>query len=363
MIVIWNMGIGGIQTLLRDAIVYASKKYPDWNIYLLIQNHEESHLVKDLQKKSHAHILEHTYGQKHKLLRVPHFLYWVIMNYIKINPNVVLTFLDHLSFFLVTLKYIFFWRKVRLVLSENVFTSRFIEINRRPVWLWKAAVMFYYRFADSIIVPTIACKKNLEEAFLIPAAIITVISNWTLFVSKKAPPKTYDLIYVGRFEKEKNIYGMLRLANEVVKKFPQIKICLVGKGRLEIATRQYIKNKRLEKNVYLTGHKDNVIPLLSLSKIFLMTTLNEGMPVALLEAGSQKLPAIVSNFRGADEIVHHGINGYVVKSKKEMMHYISQLVSNRALRLKLGKNAQERVRTLYGKLNMIMFVNKIFEHE
>ena len=49
--------------------------------------------------------------------------------------------------------------------------------------------------------------------------------------------------------------------------------------------------------------------------IFLLTSIREGMPNVIMESMASKVPVISTDIDGATELIDHGINGYLVKSK------------------------------------------------
>ncbi|OII38160.1 hypothetical protein BIU98_14900 [Curtobacterium sp. MMLR14_010] len=62
--------------------------------------------------------------------------------------------------------------------------------------------------------------------------------------------------------------------------------------------------------------------------VFVMTSLWEGMPVALIEAQCLGLPAVVTNCVGNRDVVIHGVTGYVVDSDEELVLRVRQLIAD-----------------------------------
>jgi glycosyltransferase involved in cell wall biosynthesis len=93
----------------------------------------------------------------------------------------------------------------------------------------------------------------------------------------------------------------------------------------------------------VTGWLDRsaVLHELSLSDIFVMTSLWEGMPLSLIEAQAAGLPAVVPDVIGCRDIVLHEKTGFVCKSHDEMVFYLDKLIYNAELRRFLGANARE----------------------
>ena len=74
--------------------------------------------------------------------------------------------------------------------------------------------------------------------------------------------------------------------------------------------KEYIINNNLTKNVFLIK-TNNVLDYLHLSKIFVMASMSEGIPCALLESMSCELIPIVPNVGDIADVVKHGKNGFI----------------------------------------------------
>lgn len=111
--------------------------------------------------------------------------------------------------------------------------------------------------------------------------------------------------------------------------------------------------KQLPSNVTYHGSYDGFSSLNPTSyDIYLYTSLFDGMPNSVLEAGSYSLPVVASSVGGLPELIHHQKNGMLVKDIKnaqEYADYIKELVDNKdrameigaAMRKQLEKNFSE----------------------
>jgi glycosyltransferase involved in cell wall biosynthesis len=356
MIAFWDLDIGGIQTVIRDLVFYIDRTYPDVEITILIRNKTESRTIADIRRNTRATISWVRDTDGFSFFR--HFSLSFFMLYMRLKPDVLLTFLRRLSVMSILVSRIFFWRKQRIVFNEGILTSKYNQYQRHPR-LWKFLISRFYPFADCIIAPSAAIKHDLTSNFYLPSHRIIVGKNWTLLSKKRTTRKIYDLIYVGRFDKEKNPEGLIDLIQRLRKRIPHITLCLVGKGREETRLRALVAEKRLQKNIIFAGYHADVRPYLQKAKIFIMTTHNEGAPIAILEAGSQGLPCVVTRFTGSEEIVLHGKTGYVADSVSVMSRYVTTLLCNDSLRRLMGQRAIRYVHSHFGKENIQFFVDHL----
>jgi glycosyltransferase involved in cell wall biosynthesis len=359
MILIWDMGIGGVQKRVKDILIDIGNNNPEWEVYLLIKRRLPSYHIEEIRNKTdtniHYFFFTGSYGRSKSI----YALIWIVKSYLQIKPHVVLTFLDHLSIIMVTLKHLVFWQKTKLVLNEGILTSDYLKIYRKKVWLWKFLVKLMYPLADRIIVPTKAIKKDLSENFGVPKSKITIVNNWTLLKPTLPSKPLYDLIFIGRLATEKNPLALIEIVVKLEEEGLAPKLAILGSGMLEKEIRKSIEDKNLQNNIKILGFKRNVVPYLRKSKILVLTTINEGMPNVVLEAFTCAVPAVSMCFPGGEEIIKHGENGFLAHSQKQMIIQIKKLLKDEALRKKVGERAQEVVVKNFSKDNQKKFIEAL----
>lgn len=87
--------------------------------------------------------------------------------------------------------------------------------------------------------------------------------------------------------------------------------------------------------------RDSVYAELAIADVFVLGSLWEGMPLALIEAQAAGLPAIVSDVVGNRDVVIDGKTGFVCKTDAEMLQKIRLLIENVDLRRGMGRAARE----------------------
>ena len=108
----------------------------------------------------------------------------------------------------------------------------------------------------------------------------------------------------------------------------------------------------LDKNVTLTGSRQDIPEILGLLDIFTLPTFtHEGLPRSILEAMSMSLPIVTTDIRGCREAVVHGKNGLIVppKNSDELANALKKLLSNPQLRLAYGEKSREIVEAQYNE--------------
>lgn len=107
-------------------------------------------------------------------------------------------------------------------------------------------------------------------------------------------------------------------------------------------------------NLKLTGWliRTDVAQQLARADVFLMPSLWEGMPLALIEAQAAGVPAVVSNVVGCRDVVQHCVTGFVCNTDEELCARTRQLIQDASLRKRMGDNAAQMARTRFSVARM-----------
>lgn len=176
---------------------------------------------------------------------------------------------------------------------------------------------------------------------------IKVIPNYVLtdvFLPSPQIQKICDLIFIGRPGKEKNIKSLLEALLYMKQKGKNISLVLVGGCCDDDRIREEVNRNGL--NVIFKGKIPNFeLPkVLNQSKIFILPSIYECHPKALLEAMSCGLPCIGSDILGIRNDIHHMNNGYLCQTDYiSISEAIERILSDNSLQKNLGINAREYI--------------------
>lgn len=143
----------------------------------------------------------------------------------------------------------------------------------------------------------------------------------------------------------KGLEYLIRAVALVRNKHPDILCVLIGGGKQEEMLKALIDELGLSKNVFLAGFIDDAARYLSAFDIFTLTSLKEGLPYAVLEAGSVGIPFAGSAIPGIQEIVTDMSSGILVRPKqpREIAGALELLVEDSARRKLYGKALKDRI--------------------
>lgn len=127
--------------------------------------------------------------------------------------------------------------------------------------------------------------------------------------------KRYDLILVGRLIRVKRIDVFLHTVELLARELPTLNVAVVGDGELGSSMQALARELGVDGHVTFAGHQEDVGPWLKQSKVFMLSSDSEGLPMALIEAMLCGLPCVVSDVGDMVEVVEHGVSGYLVEER------------------------------------------------
>ncbi len=155
------------------------------------------------------------------------------------------------------------------------------------------------------------------------------------------------LFSVGRIEFVKGYLIGLLAVKELVNKGYKIQWSIIGDGTESEELQFHIHTLKLNEQVKLMGKrsKEEVNISLGNSDIFLLTSYSEGLPNVVLEAMSKELPVVTTRCGGVEEIINHGVDGFIVDlyDHAAIAIYVEKLINDDALRNTIGKAAREKI--------------------
>lgn len=148
------------------------------------------------------------------------------------------------------------------------------------------------------------------------------------------------------------------------KNFGDFSYIIIGEGEERKNLELQIGAEGLGNTVMLAGQYNGASELLKAFDIFLLPSLKEGLPYALLEAGYASLPIIATNVGGISEVIDDMKSGIVIKEKrpKEIADALIFLLSNAEKRKEFGERILETVRKEYTLERMLRETIAVYEN-
>ena len=155
-----------------------------------------------------------------------------------------------------------------------------------------------------------------------------------------------DVLSVGRLDKFKGGDVLLRAWQSVTRSKPDAHLTMVGDGPERSNLEALARNLSIGDTVSFTGTSFDVAEQYGTAGLFVLPSIQEGMPNALLEAMAAGLPCVASDLPGTRGIVEDGTSGMLVPAgdPQALAGALIELLGDERTRQKLGLAARERVR-------------------
>lgn len=133
--------------------------------------------------------------------------------------------------------------------------------------------------------------------------------------SKLKSNSLINLLWLGRFSKIKNPLFAVK-SYEMIAANSEIKLTMVGGGELLDECIKYSKKKNLQ--IKFTGWRADIGTFLRKANLLLLTSINEGMPLVVLEAGAYFVPTLSTKIGGIEEFIDDNKNGFISENDLEI---------------------------------------------
>jgi glycosyltransferase involved in cell wall biosynthesis len=128
-----------------------------------------------------------------------------------------------------------------------------------------------------------------------------------------------------------------------------IKVLIIGDGPEKKESECLVRQKGLQDKVFFTGFQTNIKSWIPAMDVFVLSSLIEGTPMALLEAMAYRIPVVASAVGGVPQIIDSGKEGILVLRGKpeEIAAGIRKLYNDDSLRKNFVRAAQKKVRSKF----------------
>jgi glycosyltransferase involved in cell wall biosynthesis len=241
-------------------------------------------------------------------------------------------------------------RRPVVVLVHHVHREQWPVVLPAPLaslgwWIESRLAPQVYRRASYVAVSH-STRRELIELGVRPEAI-SVIHNGAspLPPDPAARSASPTICVLGRLVPHKRVELALEAAARLRPRIPDLRLLVVGRGWWEPQLRETAARLGLAGAVRFTGFVDEATKreLLASSWVLAMPSLKEGWGLAVIEAAEHGVPAV--GFRSAGglaESIVHGVTGLLADGPEEFAAHLERVLTDRALRERLGEAARAR---------------------
>ena len=234
---------------------------------------------------------------------------------------------------------------------------------------------FFLNFADRVIVVSQACLESWhgrirgDKVRVVHNGIDadgqdTLVAQGLLRRELELSRKRLLLTNIGRLTCLKGQEYGVDVVAECVRRDIDAELLLVGEEQDSDYVNHLhtmVREKGLGKRIHFAGYRKDALSLLSLTDIYLHTSLEEAHPRVVLEAMSMKVPVVAFATGGVAETVSDGETGYLAPARDvcTMTDRVVSLASTPGLRVRMGDKGKRRVEARFSAARTAEMVSNI----
>ena len=180
---------------------------------------------------------------------------------------------------------------------------------------------------------------------------------------RNSNPQEFLVTCVSCMKPQKSLDDFLACAKQVCEDLPTVKFLLIGDGQLREHLEQGIVQRGLAQRVVLAGWRRDVRDILASSDVFLLTSLWEGLPIAVLEAMAAGVPVVATDTGGVGEVIRQGETGFLAPCRdiNSLSGYVLRLLRDAELRERMGSEARAAMRGWTTPQQLAAAYQQVFE--
>lgn len=237
---------------------------------------------------------------------------------------------------------------------------------------------FLFNRAECLICPSRGNKERLIRFFDLTADRIQVVHNGVEVEKFQKPdlarvqelrrefglvPQPTVVTTVARLNVQKGHEGLIKAAALVAKGSDDIVFLAVGDGELRQSLESLAGRMGLTGKFKFAGHRKDIPEILSLTDIFVLPTLFEGLPHSVLEAMAAGRCVVASRVDGVEEVVYDGETGILVEAGNvsQLVDTLRWLAARKDEREEMGRRGKERVNELFALDRMLEQTERLYQ--
>lgn len=237
-------------------------------------------------------------------------------------------------------------------------------------WTRQSVAVRFYDLIDGFVVGRFDAVVGVSEPIIdrlldlgVTGDKVHLISNGLDFSSfdevspafrRQVPPGTLTIGSVCRMSKLKGLSYLIEAAQAVLSQYPEAHFLLVGDGPDRSRIEEMAIAKGIADRVTFAGLRRDIPDVYASLDIFVLSSIDEAMPMALLEALAAGKAIVATRVGDVSKLIHHEETGLLIEARDAsgLAEAIIRLLEDQNLREKLGKEGQRFVHENYSAESM-----------
>ncbi len=263
----------------------------------------------------------------------------------EINPNIIVSFIGKNNFMAIRAAK---RKKIPVVVSVRSAPSR--EYKSKSMSL---LVNPMFKKAAGVVLQTQEAKDYFKPAVQKKAVILPNSLNPNFIKPLYEGVRNKRIVTVGRLDDNKNQILLIRAFEKVAGEFPDWALDLYGDGPARKKWEEYARQSQYATRIHFMGMADEIYNKIDKDSIFVLPSIMEGMPNALIEAMALGLACVSTDCRcgGPKDLIGNNENGLLVPVNDEeaMAEALKKLIADEALMKSFGEKGYVRTKQLNPK--------------
>ncbi len=165
-----------------------------------------------------------------------------------------------------------------------------------------------------------------------------------------------------RFYPQKGLRYLVEAIPQVLRDYPETLFLLVGDGVERSMLEQMVENLGISDRVVFTGFRRDISRLIGAMDIYVLPSLWEGLPLALIEALTAGKAIIATGVGGSPEVIVDGKTGFIIPpaQAKPLAERIVTLVGSDKMRNEFAQRGELFVREQFALQKMVAAYEKLY---
>ena len=205
--------------------------------------------------------------------------------------------------------------------------------------------------------------NGIDTTYFSPEAVD--ISREQMRQQLQLTDEDFAFIFIGRIVRDKGMNELAQAMRKLQESHPQCKLILVGRFETELdpladGNEDFFKQSS---NVRFVGYQSDVRPYLLAADALVFPSYREGFPNVVLQAGAMKLPSIVTDINGCNEIIQNSINGVIIppRDKESLINAMITFMESPEKIKNMAAQARPLITSRYEQRDVWEALRKMYE--
>ena len=278
-----------------------------------------------------------------------------------IKPDIVHSWLWYSNFLCGLSRRCGLWRKVPLIASQR--GDYHARYGKFRLWLTEKLI---YNSADILLTNSAEIARHLHQRYpnkrilSIPNLIELPTEAWSQ--AHRGDTREKLIVSVGRFASEKGHRYLIEALRMLDPKETPWRCTFLGDGELETELRALTEKHGLSEHIKFPGFCEDVFSVLLTADVFVLPSLHESSPNALIEAMGVGMPCIASDVGGIADLIESGENGIRVppQNPEALAAALYWVLTQPDVAKELGRNARATIQQKFDSAESMRKLEDIY---